>query len=194
MKKLVIIAIALMLLAGAAFAATTATAPVNIHLTAGTLAISIPAAQMAFDDVTLNGSAQVSHLTAVPPTITVEDTEGHATGGWYVTYGCPDLTNAITAADDRDVIAISAKSTAAEMTYVFGQATTDGGLVKANASLTSLASPVEFLNAGQGLGNGKYTTESKFATNDFEAAIKVVQLAGDYTGTFTATLTRGLNQ
>jgi len=192
MKKLVIIAIALMLLAGTSFAALDATAPVNIHLTAGTLEIADDGTGFVFPDTTLTGAVQKPNLAQAAPVITVTDQEGVA-GGWAVNYACPDLLlggEAQTLASKK--LAFNAKSTAAQMTVTSGQTGADAGLVKENASMTNIASNVEFLNAADGKGMGVYTTASKFATTDFEVVVKDVQYAGEYTGTFTATLARGI--
>jgi len=198
MKKcLLAILMVVALLSTAAMAATTATVPVNIHLTGGTLAIGVDEGnRLVFNDANLadvlaSPTTFIAHSTEVP-TFWVQDYTGDNMG-WHVTMTCTNLTNA-----QAKVLDVTYAHAGTELlTEYNGQAAVaNQGPMKVAAStranVPTSGSALSVVKANTGYGNGKYHFDFVNADDDFQVPIgKNQAYAGDYTGTLTVTLTAG---
>jgi len=198
MKKcLLAILMVVALLSTAAMAATTATAPVNIHLTAGTLAIGVDESNRlvfndaALTDVLASPTTYVSHSTEVP-TFWVQDYTG-ANMGWHVTMTCTNLTNA-----QGKALNVTYAHAGTELLdeYNGQEAVANQGPMKVAAAsrenVPASGSALSVVKANTGYGNGKYHFDFLQTDDDFQVPIgKNQAYAGEYTGTLTVTLTAG---
>jgi len=195
MKKcLIAILMMVALLSTAAMADLTATAPVNIHLTAGTLEIAGVENYLTFPDTNIadihaQGDAYVAHSNH-EPTFYVKDYTGDGLG-WHVNLKCTTLTNQTLSGKTLDVNYGNAGSTLLTkydgMDPVTGQGPMKEAVTRANANIVDY---VSIAKANAGYGMGKYHLDT--IDSDFEIPIPSSKaFAGEYTGTATFTLVQG---
>jgi len=195
MKKLLLVAIAIMLLAGISFAQNlTVTEPVAVNLVAGQLNLSATG-NFTFANITLTGLAQATNNPTAIPDFTVNDATGSGLG-WTVNFACPHLTlNGETTTDPNQQLALTYQNASA-LAMLCDQGVpadaTNGPFISAVATAADLATSTEVMQVNTAeFGMGQYESfsgSSIMVPADFNISVLASQYAGHYTSTLTATL------
>jgi hypothetical protein len=179
-----ITSLVLLLAAGQAFAATTATPQATITVTAGALSIA-STGSITLPGITLDGDDHDMVATAAP-TFTLIDARGSG-GGWNVTFQSSDFA----AAGGKTITASNLKFTSGgTITRNKGQAV-DGtnGPKETALSAVGLNTAQKVITTAANYGKGNYTYTP--TAGDFVLTVTADTLAGAYTATVTATIVAG---